>query len=287
MRAVHCIAVASFIAGAAVRAQQADPRDLDQLLDRVGSRVQQYYAVARTVVSTETVLIQPLAQDMTPEGHSRRLVYELRVDWEPPLDPEQPGEAKITRELVSVDGRAPRPKDEPGCMDPRPVSPEPLEMLLPTHRHAYAFRLNGSGSTDGRRAIRLEYRSTSKDPAVVEWTEHCVHVELPSQVRGRVWVDADTDDVLRLDESLTGMFEMTVPRDIVRRGASPSMTIERADSSILYRRIKFADPDETWVLPASIDSLTVIRNGGVPRVRTMQTFSNYRRFTTGGRIVNP
>jgi hypothetical protein len=39
------------------------------------------------------------------------------------------------------------------------------------------------------------------------------------------------------------------------------------------------------MLPASIESMTVIRNAGVPRLRMTQTFSNYRRFVTAGRIV--
>jgi hypothetical protein len=39
------------------------------------------------------------------------------------------------------------------------------------------------------------------------------------------------------------------------------------------------------MLPASIQTLTVGRNSGAPRTRMTQTFSNYKRFMTGGRIV--
>jgi hypothetical protein len=56
--------------------------------------------------------------------------------------------------------------------------------------------------------------------------------------------------------------------------------------SIRYKPVAFADPDETLLLPASIDSVTVIRNSGVPRLRTTQTFANYRRYVTGGRLVH-
>ena len=68
-------------------------------------------------------------------------------------------------------------------------------------------------------------------------------------------------------------------------GGSPYMTIERADSSIRYRRVPFTDPDETLMLPSSIDTTTIVRNSGSPRVRISQTFGNYRRFVTGSRIV--
>jgi hypothetical protein len=54
----------------------------------------------------------------------------------------------------------------------------------------------------------------------------------------------------------------------------------------VFGPITFADPDETLTLPISVDSLTVVRNAGTPRVRKTQRFSNYRRFITGGRIVD-
>ena len=66
-------------------------------------------------------------------------------------------------------------------------------------------------------------------------------------------------------------------------GASSYMTIERADSSIRYRRVPFSDPDETMLLPESIESLTVLRTG-LQSTRRMQVFSNYRRFLTSGRV---
>ena len=42
----------------------------------------------------------------------------------------KPPEATVLRQLVSIDGKPPRAGDEPGCLDPKPVSTEPLAMLL-------------------------------------------------------------------------------------------------------------------------------------------------------------
>ena len=64
------------------------------------------------------------------------------------------------------------------------------------------------------------------------------------------------------------------------------MVIERAESSIRRKRVGFRDPEETLMLPAAIDTLTVIRGGDSQRVRITQRFSDYRRFLTGGRVVN-
>ena len=63
------------------------------------------------------------------------------------------------------------------------------------------------------------------------------------------------------------------------------MVIERADTSIRYRPVTFQDPDETLMLPASVETLQVIRNSGAPRVRKTQVFSKYRRFVTDGRVL--
>jgi hypothetical protein len=170
-------------------------------------------------------------------------------------------------------------------MDPKPVSPEPLAFLLPEHRSDYAFTFAGPGRTDGRTGLMLDYKAASRKPPEIVWHDECVSVDLPGQTRGRVWIDQATGDVLRLDEHLIGLFEFPVPRQHLRHGDVTSMIIERADSSIRYKPVVFHDPEETLMLPASIDSFTVIRNAGVPRLRMTQEFTNYRRFITGGRLV--
>jgi len=45
------------------------------------------------------------------------------------------------------------------------------------------------------------------------------------------------------------------------------------------------DPDETILLPSRVESVTFIRNSAVPRVRMIRTYTDYRRFLTGGRIL--
>jgi hypothetical protein len=277
--------VAASILSLSAAARQADqPGDLGAALERIGAHVEQYYARARSVVCVETVHLQPLSADLMPDGRARQLVYELRVAWEP-SDGQAPQDASVLRQIVTIDGRPPRPKDDPGCMDPKPVSPEPLAFLLPARRGDFVFMWAGSDRIDRRPAVKIDYKAAAAKPAEVTWHNECVSVDLPGQTRGRVWVDAANDDVLRLDEHLTGMFDLHVPREHTRHGDPTSMLIERADSSIRYRPIVFHDPDETVMLPISIESLTVIRNAGVPRLRTTQEFSNYRRFMTGGRIV--
>ena len=110
-------------------------------------------------------------------------------------------------------------------------------------------------------------------------------IALRGRSRGRVWVDAESYDVLRLDDRLTSRFEFDVPREHVRRWATRSMVIERAESSIRYKRVAFQDPEEALLLPASVDTLTVMRGASTQRVRITQRFADHRRFLTDGRIV--
>jgi hypothetical protein len=63
------------------------------------------------------------------------------------------------------------------------------------------------------------------------------------------------------------------------------MVIGHASTTIRYKPVTFADPEETLLLPASIETLTVIRNADVPRMLRIQAFANYRRFVTEGRVV--
>lgn len=276
--------LATAFLAASLSAQTDAPADLSATLERIGAHVEEYYARARSVVCTETVWIQHLQSDLTPDGFPRRLVYELRVGWEPAVDGEPP-EASVLRQIVTVDGKPPRRKDDPGCLDPKSVSPEPLAFLLPSRRGEYVFTWAGRGRTEGRAGVMLDYKSISRRPPEIVWKDECVSVDLPAMSRGRLWIDPATNDVLRIDEGLTGMFELRIPREQRRNSNSPWMVIERADTSIRYKPVVFHDPEESMMLPSSVESFTVVRNSGAPRYRMTQEFSNYRRFMTGGRLV--
>src|SRR6185503_17585440 len=98
-----------------------------------------------------------------------------------------------------------------------------------------------------------------------------------------VWIDAETFDVLRVDERLTGRMDFRIPDDQRRFGFGDVLVLERHDTSIRYKPVAFQDPEERMLLPESIDTLTIYR--GAQSHRSKQVFSNYRRFVTGGRLV--
>jgi hypothetical protein len=267
----------------AVGVAAQSPGDLASTLARVGDRVRQYYGRAQSIMCIELVRVQPLRSDLTPDGFGRVLEYELRIDWDASEDADGPPEAKVIRELRKVNGRPPRPKDKEGCLDPKSGALEPLAILLPRHREEYTFSWKGVGLLKDRRTMMVDYRS--RKPGAIEgtWKEDCVSIDAPGRSKGRIWVDEVTHDVLRLDEQLTGQYEYRVPREHEKFSGPQTWTIERADSSIRYRSVAFHDPEEIVVLPESIEILTVFR--GAQSYRISQSFSDYKRFITAGRVV--
>ena len=279
-------AVASPLVPTRVWAQASVAADRDLL--RIGDYVARYYERAQSLVADEAVAVQPLGRDLVAVGFPRRLVYELRVEWNPnPAGDDSP--ATITRRLVRVNGRPPGPKDEPKCLDPKNESPEPLGFLLPDRRLKFTFTSAGVGRIDGRPAVMVDYRSIKPEPppkaTIDEKDKDCIMFDLPGRSRGRVWADPDSGEILRLDEQLTGMVDVPLPRKQQRMNLPIYWTIERADTSMFYRPVSFSDPQETIVLPSRVETVTVINGGGVQRLRITQTFSNYRRFITGTRVV--
>lgn len=268
----------------AASALEAGAQAEHAVVARVGAFVHAYYARAQTLVADETVMVQPLDRDLTADGFPRRLLYELRLEWNPGAPAGEPP-ATVVRQLLAVNGRPPKAGDEPRCLDPRPVSPEPLAFLLPGRRHTFTFGAPRPVTIDDEAAVVFEFRSMRAEPPRVEWRKDCATIELPGRSRGRIWADPETGAILRVDEQLTGMVDIPVPDSQQRRGAPRFMTIERADTSIRYRTFQFENPDEILRLPAVVETLAIIRNAGMPRVRVTQTYTNYRRFVTESRVL--
>ena len=262
--------------------------DLSGLLALVGERVEAYYQRAQSIVCMETVQLLSMDLGFTPAPHTRRLVYELRVSWDKAGDGDVAPEANVLRQLKSIDGRPPKPGEEPGCLDPKPVSLDPLSFLLPRHQREYKFTYKGIGKTgDGRTAAMVDYAPAGKPPPEITWKDSCVEINVPARTTGRVWIDRFGGDVLRIDETVMGPFDVAVPESQIRKGASASLVLDRADSSIRYKLVAFTEPNEVVLLPESIEMMSVIRGSGSPRLRTTQRFSGYQRFVTGGRVVTP
>ncbi len=115
MRPFHrLILVAAIVLFAAAPQAQRNESTLPlaETLTRVGDRVGQWYARAQSLISLESVWIQPLRADLTAIDFPRRLAYELRLAWDAPPEGGELPEANVVRQILTINGRPPRPKAE-------------------------------------------------------------------------------------------------------------------------------------------------------------------------------
>lgn len=291
--AVTCAALLTGLGVSLAAAQRTVHIDLEGVLERAGARVAEYFARAQSIVCLEKVAWQRLSMGLSADGPARFVESELRLSWEPSPDDPTPKAARSLRQVLKVNGAPPRKKDHNNCTTPEQEDSEeqPLSMLLPESREELSFEYDGRGVIDGRDAVVVTFREKKSKPTVdvslVDDNENCISFDIDGGLRGKLWIDAETNDVLRLDRSLSGLVEIPLPRK-AQRGSNPHYwTMERWDSSIRFKPVKFDDPAETLILPVSASTLQVTRGSGTPRLRTTTQYTSYRRFMTGGRVVPP
>ena len=80
---------------------------------------------------------------------------------------------------------------------------------------------------------------------------------------------------------LSKPFQVPLPDGLF--GIRPAIRVEKSDMILKFARVDFQQPDEAVMLPASIETVHVLR--GVPSLRIRQTLANYRRFLTKSEIL--
>ena len=263
--------------------------DLTTLVDGIGERLAEYYRHAQQLVCLERSTVTPIDSSWRLDGFARTVESELRLDIDETAAVREP---RVTREIRRVNGREPRERDRKnraGCTDPTPLSPEPLAFLLPERRDAYLFTAVREVNERNRAAFAITFSSVRSQghPELIQdegGHDDCFDWKGPVAITGRVWVDAATLDVLRLERRVAGPTDLRVPMPLQRRYLfTPFLTMDRDDLTVRYKEVTFDDPAETVLLPESIESLTVFR-GGLQSMRRTQLFTDYRRFLTSGRI---
>jgi hypothetical protein len=268
------------------------PPDIEVVVTQIADRVSTYYRRAQSLICLEHSTVQPISWNWSTEGAARTVESELRVESEG-SDGSKLREARVVRDVRRINGRAPTERDRTdrsGCTDPTPWSREPLAFLLPAHRDGYRFTSVRDAKEADRAALVVEYASTilKSKPELIrdEWGhDDCFDWSGPVATRGRVFVDATTYEVLRVERRIPGPIDAQVPWTLQRRYLLPAwVVLERDDLTIRYKPVTFADPHEVILLPESSESITVVR-GGLQSVRRSERFSGYRRFLTGGRVL--
>ncbi len=279
---------------AAARAQEAkeEPaRDgrLEQILDRVGENVRRYQSELFRIAYTETLRQEELREDMTPKK-SKEYVFDTIVTREALSGEEDDYYPRAVRRLRTVNGKPARRADREAEEAGAAVSS--LVFLLPKNRGEYQFTLEGEEQFGGRRAYRIRMLRPSEGPPRVEWQKRFVgysfYVFAPFVYR--VWVDAETFDVLRHEVHLAEPFEFEGPSAVGlgpfgRLGKSRRFRYAAQDYAVNFRRERFKDPEQALLVPVAAEWTRVIEGARKPRTHATLRFSDYRRFRSDVKVL--
>jgi len=250
--------------------------DVALMLAGLAERTQQYYDRFISIICTETVQTQDLKSNLAPAGRPRTTVYELSVSRDSSGQREH--EFRVERTLQSVNGRPARKNQRAECTDPKTGTPEPLAFLLAPNQRRYRFTAADAGNgPPGTRAI--DFIETPPERVRVTWEGNCFEAEGGGE-QGRVWFDPGTYDIVQVDLRLSKPFVVPLPDGLF--AIRPTIRVEKSEMTLRFSRVAFQQPDETLMLPASIETLHVLR--GVPSMRIIQTLADYRRFLTKSEI---
>jgi len=268
------LACALIVCGVNTRTQHSG--DLALILASLSQRTQQYYDRFISIICTETVQTQNLSYNLAPVGRPRITVYELSVSRD--LGDRRANEFRVERTLQSVNGRPARRNQRAECTDPKTGTPDPLGFLLAPNLERYRFTLaDAGGGPPGTHAI--DFIETPPERVSVKWEGNCFEAEGGGHL-GRVWFDPETYDISQVDLRLSKPFLVPLPDGFF--GIRPAIRVEKSEMTLRFSRVAFHHPDEAVMLPASIETLHVLR--GVASMRIHQTLADYRRFLTQSEI---
>jgi len=251
-----------------------------ELLVKVDERVRSYYDRLTSITCTESVIQQELKGNFQPNGKSRAFVYDLVVIREPVKAGDTELQVKAERRIKSIDGRVVDAVDQPRCTDPVPAYSDPLDFLLSRNQARFRFETVSKEST--AESMVMAFSETAARPTTANWKNHCFEAD-GGRVKGRMWIEPSTGDVMKLETRLAEPFRIPVPSSNVQdRLHAP--VVERSDTTVRFKRVPFENPDETLLLPESIVTITVMRAVSTPRMQTTQTFANFRRFMTDVKV---
>lgn len=275
--ALSVLAWMMLCASPTLHARQGAVESLGDLLGRVGDRVQAYFDRISSVICTEAENTQELGGNLKPRGKPKEHQYDLMFVRQ------SNDELIIERELKAINGRAIKPSQRRQCMERSKGSySDALNLLLPQNRPLYQFIAAGREEMAGRQAVVVNFTELKAREAQVTWDDNCFKADGGRTV-GKLWLDPETFDVLRIETRLAEPFKFFTPSRVMLERRL--IVVRESTMTVKFRSVTFSDPEETLLLPESIESVNVIDGATAPRVRITQSFRDHRRFKTDAKII--
>lgn len=220
-------------------------------------RVEEFWNQFQSVSYTETVTQLRL----DPGGRTR----EQRVSVFESLTLFQLGGSGLTVD----ESRVPQGKIASPPARPLLASAGFATLLLILHPHyELSFEFAELPGQDGLRRLRFAHVKGSRTPSVLQLRGR----DYPLEWQGVVWLEPGASRVVRITASL--------------RAPMDDIGLSRLDADVRYGPVAFANPAETYWLPASA---TIDAETRKQHWRNIHNFTQYRRFTvdTNVKIASP
>ena len=277
MKSIATILLLAFSAGISAAQDAAPaPPELTVLMERVRERVIQYYTDLQKYSWIDRVQYEWSNAEGKIKTKSREVVYDQIIRLQEPQSgqTDTPFNIREQSELKSVDGKVARKGQTRRDEDPFQASLSELGFLTATGKLAEnrSYSYGGQAALDGRIVLLLDLSvPETRPPEVVVdkkfvgigvRSEFWVHVQL---TKARVWIDAETDDVLQLEWR-------TVPFYFEFRGKKLTYT------RVVNSRYRNGVPD-------TLEDFVTIKGRDFPFHRTTHKFADYKRFTGDVKIT--
>jgi hypothetical protein len=272
------------------------PNDLTILLKKIGERAAKYQEDLYNLAWTQANNWQPLTDDLKPKGKAKETVYDAVMLRKPSATNPQVLQPALRFELKSVDGK---PAKEKKVVQNSPEQYGQANghyqlFLLPERQSQYTFTREGETTLQGREAIILAMSPVSyAKPQLKIEKCHFQVTPIPFPRKGKIWVEADTFNVLQVKWELVEAFGAHVNFGVCVKGIFPitrpnqDIVYERFDTIIRFQAIAFREPDQTLLLPSKIEETHVIKGARNPASRITVAFTDYKRFGSDVKFTFP
>lgn len=272
------------------QSNETDTARLSVLLERIGKRVQENLDSMLSVAFTESIRMQELKDDLSAKGKQKHFLYESIVTNRPVSANAANYQPTFTRKLKSIDGKPVKGEisvEDSRCEETSPQSAyeNPLGFLLPKNQPNYIFSYGGEADIDAHKAIVIHVaeKPVSEPLAIVE-KDDCLFLSRPLQIKGRIWVNSENYDVIQTQWEQAENFSAVLPKKTVKIGIIPlirptvTISYDRQDFTIRFRRVKFEAPEQTLLLPYFSESVWITKGMKLAGMRTIVEYTRYRLF---------
>jgi hypothetical protein len=164
-----------------------------------------------------------------------------------------------------------------------------LDFLLPEKRADFRFSYGGQEDVEGRKAHAVNFVPVAYEaPRFFKQNGQRHFSSAPR--KGRILVDTESYDVLRIDWTLIENYQLHLNAGIERKGilfyTRPDIDLkwERWDTALRFKKYTLPNSEQSFWLPESSETFWIVRGARRP-VRRASIAFDYRRFQTDVRVL--